>query len=100
MARMVAWTMVRIIFAVMLLAGMTSPAAAASSLPYVERSLSRPLGPVTSFTSPLDDIARNQLTAQVTTLELRQPVSTEYPSPTGLRSDEQHPPVHQWRRTA
>src|SRR5205823_1118104 len=51
MARMVAWAMVRITFAVMLLAGMTSPAAAASSLPYVDGSVSRPLVPVTSFAS-------------------------------------------------
>src|SRR5947208_15687571 len=82
MARMVAWAMVRIIFAVMLLAGMTSPAAAASSLPYVERSLTRPLVPVTSFMSPLDDITRNQLTAVVTTLELAEAVSAAFPRAT------------------
>jgi len=82
MARMVAWAMVRITFAVMLLAGMTSPAAAASSLPYVEGSLSRPLVPVTSFTSPLDDIARSQLTAVVTSLEFAEAVSAAFPRAT------------------
>ena len=79
MARMVAWAMVRIAFAALLLAGVSSPAAAATSLPDVEGSISRPLVPVTSFMSPLDDIARNQLTAVVTTVELAEAVSAVLP---------------------
>ena len=76
---MVVPAMVRIAFAVMLLVGMSSPAAATTSLPYAEGSLSRPLVPVTSFTSPLDDITRNQLTAVVTTVELAEAVSAALP---------------------
>jgi len=79
MARMVALCIIRIIFAVTLLAGMSSPAAAASSLPDVEGSLSRPVVPVTSFTSPVDEISRNQLTAVVTTLDLVEAVSAALP---------------------
>ena len=79
MARMVAWGVVRVAFAVMLLAGMSSPAGAASSSPYVEGPPSRPLVPVTSFMSPLDDIARDQLTAVVTTSALAEAVRAALP---------------------
>ncbi len=79
MARMVASTIIRIGFAIVLLAGMSSPAAAANSLPYVEGSVSRPLVPVTSFTSPRDDVTRAELTEVVTTMELVDRVNAALP---------------------
>src|SRR5438552_3450222 len=57
MARLVACAMVPLCLAVMLLAGMSSPAPAPRSLPSADGSRPRPLRPGPSSPSPLDDIA-------------------------------------------
>jgi poly-gamma-glutamate synthesis protein (capsule biosynthesis protein) len=76
---MVASTILRIGFVVVLLTGISSPAAAASSLPHPNESVTRALVPVTGFTSPRDDVARAELTEVITTMDLVDAVGATLP---------------------